>query len=454
MDEEEEYVQGVIETVDTAKKYRIQLSELLDELEAAESQIATSANMSRNQLRNHFERVKCCIEASLDSRRKELEEQIADEERRAAAPLTECRTIIQQNVQLAQQVLNEGKTLLINDHQSQKSAMVEFKKKVNELSLDSLPEVPVLADIAFISVDLPRDEDTAETQLADAIKEYGRVISHAPVQITLAEERPGAILVQWMERDDDCGLDLAEFRLQFCQGNSKRAEVNEDAFKTVYEGPQHSTVVRHLAPSVHYMFRVCGRPDGSNQWSVWSVPCSASTSIAPYEWSAEQEGYSVSGDVAERISKAPPPSTLFSQSACYTCGTSIVFRIMECGQTSDDDGIALCQMNDTNHNMMAAGSLFVCTNGAIFQDGFEKTTRLPALTRGSVLTFDTEVLASGKVRVTIEISEKIVTFDWSVASAAVDSMGCFGVMGPAQEKSIQLYFALKLNHPDWRVRVE
>lgn len=195
--------------------------------------------------------------------------------------------------------------------------------------------------------------------------------------------------------------------------------------------------------------------------------------LCPSEWSAEQEGYSVSGDVAERISKAPPPSTLFSQSACYTCGTSIVFRIMECGQTSDDDGIALCQMNDTNHNMMAAGSLFVCTNGecdasqkhesqhesllfpgAIFQDGFEKTTRLPALTRGSVLTFDTEVLASGKVRVTIEISEKIVTFDWSVASAAVDSMGCFGVMGPAQEKSIQLYFALKLNHPDWRVRVE
>lgn len=57
----------------------------------------------------------------------------------------------------------------------------------------------MLADIAFISVDLPRDEDTAETQLADAIKEYGRVISHAPVQITLAEERPGAILVQWME---------------------------------------------------------------------------------------------------------------------------------------------------------------------------------------------------------------------------------------------------------------
>ena len=57
----------------------------------------------------------------------------------------------------------------------------------------------MLADVACISIELPRDEENAETQLVEAIKEYGRVITHAPVQITEMQERPGGMLVKWME---------------------------------------------------------------------------------------------------------------------------------------------------------------------------------------------------------------------------------------------------------------
>jgi hypothetical protein len=94
--------------------------------------------------------------------------------------------------------------------------------------------------------------------------------------------------------------------------------------------------------------------------------------------------------------------------------------------------------------------------GSIFQDGVEKTTRLPTLNRGSVLTFYTEVLQSGKVRVTIEINEKIVTFDWVVASASESpSMGFgFGMMGGIEAKGVILFFALKFSQPDWRISVE
>lgn len=63
----------------------------------------------------------------------------------------------------------------------------------------SLPEVPSIWDTACIHVDLPRDEENIQKQLVDAIKDYGRVIARAPVQIAEILERPAALLVKWSE---------------------------------------------------------------------------------------------------------------------------------------------------------------------------------------------------------------------------------------------------------------
>lgn len=57
----------------------------------------------------------------------------------------------------------------------------------------------MLADVACISIELPRDEEHAETQLVEAIRDYGRVITRAPVQICDVQDRPGAMLVSWTE---------------------------------------------------------------------------------------------------------------------------------------------------------------------------------------------------------------------------------------------------------------
>lgn len=66
----------------------------------------------------------------------------------------------------------------------------------------SLPEVPSIWDTACIHVDLPRDEENIQKQLVDAIKDYGRVIARAPVQIVEILERPAALLVKWSEVGD------------------------------------------------------------------------------------------------------------------------------------------------------------------------------------------------------------------------------------------------------------
>ena len=87
-------------------------------------------------------------------------------------------------------------------------------------------------------------------------------------------------------------------------------------------------------------------------------------------------------------------------------------------------------------------------------DGQEKLTKMPPLKRGSVLTFDTEVLDSGKVRVTIEVNEKIVTFDWSVDPSNSTPPNMCTTSLSSTESNVFLYFAVRCIHPDWKISVE
>lgn len=80
-------------------------------------------------------------------------------------------------------------------------------------------------------------------------------------------------------------------------------------------------------------------------------------------------------------------------------------------------------------------------------------TKLPMLTRGSAATIETEDLGNGKVRVSIEVEGKAVTFDWKVDQKAdVERLMGLG-MGPAST-SVCLYFGMKFSHEDWKVGVE
>ncbi len=91
----------------------------------------------------------------------------------------------------------------------------------------------------------------------------------------------------------------------------------------------------------------------------------------------------------------------------------------------------------------------------MYIDGIEKLTKLPSLMRGSILTFETQVLTSNKVRVTIEVDEKIVTFDWVIdTSQNKKGMAAGLAMGETKDHSIDLYFAMKFTSDEWKVGVE
>ena len=92
-------------------------------------------------------------------------------------------------------------------------------------------------------------------------------------------------------------------------------------------------------------------------------------------------------------------------------------------------------------------------------DGQEKMTRLPPLSKGSTLTFETEVLQQNKVRVTIDVDERNVIFDWPIDSEGgnvTPSSGTLGfmAMGVPEEKQVNIFFALKFSGSKWKVCVE
>lgn len=99
--------------------------------------------------------------------------------------------------------------------------------------------------------------------------------------------------------------------------------------------------------------------------------------------------------------------------------------------------------------MMAQLRCFSSLPGAVFVNGKEMTNQLPAITLGSAVTFDMEVVnifpirnnnvndgGNFKLRVTIGSGNREVVFDWQV-DEAVDC----------------LYFGCSFVHSGWKVLV-
>ena len=74
--------------------------------------------------------------------------------------------------------------------------------------------------------------------------------------------------------------------------------------------------------------------------------------------------------------------------------------------------------------------------------------------------FDTEVLQSGKVRVSIEVDDRIATFDWSIETSTSTPVALpmatslFFSANESKEDIIKLYFAMKFASDDWKIGVE
>ena len=80
-------------------------------------------------------------------------------------------------------------------------------------------------------------------------------------------------------------------------------------------------------------------------------------------------------------------------------------------------------------------------------DGKEMKTKLPPIKKATTLTFQTEMLPNGKVRVSVQVDDKEVTLDWRVLVRSEKGLD------PAQN-SPSFYFALRFAQEHWKVGVE
>ena len=88
----------------------------------------------------------------------------------------------------------------------------------------------------------------------------------------------------------------------------------------------------------------------------------------------------------------------------------------------------------------------------MFVDGQEMKTKLPPLVRNSIVTIGTQTLTNGKVRVSIEVEEKELTFDWKIDRHVTLNM--IGGIGLQDDSTQKFFFAMQFSHEDWKIGVE
>ena len=90
----------------------------------------------------------------------------------------------------------------------------------------------------------------------------------------------------------------------------------------------------------------------------------------------------------------------------------------------------------------------------MYVDGQEMKTKLPFWGKGSSVTVDTEVQPNGKVRVTVQVEEKEVTFDWNLPFIEKYMNEHYADEQDHSRPNEKFYFAMVFANEEWKVGVE
>uniref|UniRef100_A0A1A8F411 Cytokine receptor-like factor 3 n=1 Tax=Nothobranchius korthausae TaxID=1143690 RepID=A0A1A8F411_9TELE len=436
-------LQEAKESIEAAQNYRSELQQRLHGLNQARKQIRGSSGQAREALRRHFAELQAAASRLLTERLASLLAEVDTIEAGSIKPLDDCQSLIEHGVGQADELLREGEAALRCGLGEKEEKLGSFTKKAVHIQLDSLPEVPALVDVPCVSAQL---DDSLLSLLRERVSRHGSVSSHPPVLIEELQERPGGILVRWCKVDEDFAA--ADYRVQYRRSGSGGSQY-EDA----YVGRDCEFLVLHLDPHVDYLFRVCARGEGRTEWSPWSVPQTGYTTLAPHEWRPGTEGFILSSrkNIALRNDSCQNRCpVLYSSAPTYFCGQTLTFRITALGLMDRRDSLGVCiNTLQGEESLQREQAVCISTNGAVFVNGKEMTNQLPAITVGSSVTFDMEVvnlfpisnnnLSEGgnfKLRVTIGSGNREVVSDWLV-DQAVDC----------------LYFGCSFAHSGWKVLV-
>ncbi|XP_005993818.1 cytokine receptor-like factor 3 [Latimeria chalumnae] len=433
--ETEALLQEAKESIEAAQNYKSELQQRLQGLNQARKQIKESASQTREVLKQRFSDLQETLIKLLNERLTLLLLEVDTIEQESIKPLDDCQKLIEHGVNTADDLLRDGENAICCGVGEKNEELGNFTKKALQIQLDSLPEVPSLVEVACLSAQL---DDSFLMAVKDRIVSYGTVASQPPVQIEELIERPGGILVRWCKVDDD--FLAQDYRLQYRKSTSNH-------FEDVYVGPETEFLALHLDPNIDYQYRVGARGDGRHEWSPWSIPQTAHTTLVPHEWSSGFEGYSLSSrrNIALR-NDCPASGVLYSKAPTYFCGQTLTFRIEGASQLDKRDSIGVCVENLNGYDSLQRDkAVCISTNGAVFVNGKEMTNQLPTISTGSTVTFDMEAVnllpssyeeGNLKLRVTISSGNREVVFDW-LLDQPCDS----------------LYFGCSFTSPGWKVLV-
>uniref|UniRef100_A0AAR2IVN4 Cytokine receptor-like factor 3 n=2 Tax=Pygocentrus nattereri TaxID=42514 RepID=A0AAR2IVN4_PYGNA len=440
--EAEVLLQEAKESIEAAQNYRSELQQRLQGLSQARKQVRGSSTHTREALRRHFQELQTALSRLLSDRLSALLQEVDAIEQDSVSPLDDCQKLIEHGVSMADELLREGEAALRCGISDKEDKLCSFAKKALNIQLDSLPEVPALVDVPCLSAQL---DDSLLHVMRERVARHGSVSAHPPVQIEELVERPGSVLVRWCKVDED--FNPQDYRLQYRRSNATQ-------YEDAYIGKDCEFLVLHLDPHTDYLFRVCARGEGRTEWSPWSVPQTGYTTLTPHEWSPGVDGYILSSrkNIAMRSDANPGAGgVLYSSSPTYFCGQTLTFKISAAGQMDKRDSVGVCADNHSGaESLQRDQAVCITTSGAVFVNGKEMTNQLPAITVGSSVTFDMEVVSlfpisnnnnpsdggTFKLRVTIGSGNREVVFYW-LLDQVVDC----------------LFFGCSFTHPGWKVLV-
>lgn len=448
-----EMVQGVIEIMDSAHNYRYELAEVIDGIKNLQYQINSSSDATRKQVEEHFTRLKNALITAMDKRLNQLLNEIENIRNAALTPLDECKTLVDENLKLAAQVMEEGTLILSNEPENNMEKIIKFKDNPMTKSLSSVPAIPCPSEVACVNVSLSPD---FQKQMESVIAMEGKVMARAPVQIIDAIEKPGSLLIQWADEADE-DVEISEFWLQYAMGSYKSLNESNAVFHTAYIGLLTSYLTKHLRTQTPYTFRVCGRGESDTPWSTWSVPRVAVTTIDHYQWGpSEGKAYSLSNEnkTATRTSEGLS-HVLFSNIASFLPGNTLTIKVLDDADKSPGDGLCISLTNTKTDVIGQEGVIYVNLYGSVFVDGQEITMKLPEIKKGSVVAFQAELLPNKKVRVSVQTENKEVTFDWKVdasSNSPVESIMPFS--RATTQSKLGFFFGIKFSQEDWKIAVD
>lgn len=437
---------AIKESLKKLDDYTSYLRSRLTDIKSTREGVRSSIGIARTEVEERFKLLKHEVARMLECREKAILTTISEIERKDLDPLTNLEDKINGELDKTVKRIEKGNFSLDEDDAT---LLSEGKNLQNELQISSMryPDTPCISQTLSVAF-----SDGHTQILIDAINSIGEVSMTGSLQIAELLEQPGGILVQWYDEtcsDSESITDYSgvqEYMLQYCRTDNKGN--NDSVFSTVYSGEESSHLVTDLEPHVSYTFRVCGRFGNEGKWGSWSIPRNGITTLDQHEWSADDcfnqnklTVYQLSNRGKTATKVFPDCSkVLRSRTMSYKLDTVLVFKIDETGDPSNGDGIGLTtasfDFSNAKQVLQCPGSVSINSKGAVYVNGSPMTTRLPQFKRNSVVMFDASRVSKDKLRVSITVDDKLVTFDWQVDS------DCDG-----------FFFAMGFQHSGWQVSI-